>query len=73
MSLIGTLLDAQRVVVRVAYAQSLRDMWILYTCTAGFGLLGSFFIGRQTLPALQLLDSKGMPAPDLELQSVKPS
>jgi hypothetical protein len=73
VGLIEALPDAQRVVRKIAYAESLRDMWILYTCTAGLGLLASIFIGKQPLPELQPMDPETRPHSDLELQAGKPN
>jgi hypothetical protein len=67
VGLIAALPEAQRVVVKAAYGSSLRQMWILYTCTAGFGLLASVFAGKQPLPAMERTDAKKS-GPDLELQ-----
>ena len=39
----------QSIVVRAAYATSLRRMWILYTCTAATALLASAFLGKKVL------------------------
>lgn len=72
VELISDLSEAQRVVVKAAYASSLREIWILYTCTAGLGLLASFFIGKQPLPAMSRTDAKKA-RPDLKLQPVKPT
>lgn len=43
---LNTLGTAQKLVVREAYALSLRKMWILYACTSAAGLVASAFIGR---------------------------
>jgi hypothetical protein len=39
----------QQLVVKEAFAESLRNMWILYTCMAACGLLASVFITKQVL------------------------
>lgn len=39
----------QQLVVKEAFAGSLRNMWILYTCVAACGLLASLFITEQVL------------------------
>jgi hypothetical protein len=54
VGLIVALPAAQMVVVRAVYADSLRDMWILCTFTAGLGLFASIFIGKQALLALEV-------------------
>lgn len=47
---IGTISDpAQQLAVKEAFAFSLRNMWILYTCVSAVGLLASAFIAKQAL------------------------
>jgi hypothetical protein len=40
---------AQLLAVREAFAWSMRNMWILYTCMSGLGVICSFFILRTRL------------------------
>ena len=47
--LIDSLPAAQKSVVRVAFADSLMPMWIMYTVFAAVGLITAFFIGRKVL------------------------
>ena len=49
VDLVADLSAAQRTAVRSAYVASLRDMWILYACAAGLGLIASLFIRDQVL------------------------
>jgi hypothetical protein len=72
VGLVVGLENGQRDVVRIAYASSLREMWILYACTAAVGLVASAFIGKQSLTASQRgnTDAKRR-NDDLELQDRK--
>jgi MFS family permease len=48
--LIRTIADpAQQMAVKEAFAFSMRNMWILYTCVGAFGFVASLFVGKQTL------------------------
>lgn len=47
--LIDSLPPNEKSVVRVAFADSLMPMWIMYTAFAGAGLITAFFIGRKVL------------------------
>lgn len=48
--LIGTILDsARKFVVKEAFAWSLKNMWIMYTCVAACGIVASAFIMKQSL------------------------
>ncbi|KAF1355008.1 MFS multidrug transporter-like protein [Delphinella strobiligena] len=49
VDLIDALPSGPRQVVRVAFAQSLQPMWIMYTCIAVAGLIISLFITKNTL------------------------
>jgi MFS family permease len=47
---VSTIVDPlQKIAVKEAFAWSLRNMWILYTCIAALGVLASAFIQRQVL------------------------
>jgi len=46
---IVTLTQAQKILIKASYTQSLSMMWILYTSTAGVALLLSFLISKRTL------------------------
>lgn len=47
--LIDSLPEKEKSVVRVAFADSLMPMWIMYTAFAGVGLIVAFFIHRKVL------------------------
>ena len=48
--LIRTITDAtQRLAVKQAYAWSLRNLWILYTCVAFLGLIATAFVRKRKL------------------------
>ena len=47
--LIDTLPPQEKTIVRVAFANSLQPMWIMYTCLAGAGFVAMFFIKRKKL------------------------
>jgi EmrB/QacA subfamily drug resistance transporter len=47
--LIDALPEKEKSVVRVAFADSLMPMWIMYTAFAGVGLIVAFFIHRKVL------------------------
>ena len=48
--LIGTITNpAQALVVKQAFAWSLRNMWIMYTCLSGVGIIASVFITKDVL------------------------
>jgi hypothetical protein len=48
--LIRTIADpAHQMAVKEAFAWSMRNMWILYTCVGAFGFVISFFVGKQHL------------------------
>ncbi|KAK3675680.1 hypothetical protein LTR78_004321 [Recurvomyces mirabilis] len=49
--IIDQLPDAQKVVVRKYFAQSLQPMWIMYTCVAAVGIVCALFIRRKVLSA----------------------
>lgn len=49
VELIDSLPAAGKKVVRVAFANSLQPMWIMYTCIAVVGLVVSFFIKKRVL------------------------
>ena len=40
---------AQQLVVREAFAWSIRNMWIMYTCVSFVGVVASFFVKKQYL------------------------
>lgn len=47
---ISTISDtAQKLVVKEAFASSLRNMWILYTCVSFLGVVASAFVKRRVL------------------------
>lgn len=47
---VGTLMDpTQKMAVKEAFAWSLRNMWIFYTCVAALGAVASVFIHRHVL------------------------
>jgi len=46
---IASLPPTEQTVVRIAFANSLQPMWIMYTCFAATGLIATFFIKRKVL------------------------
>ena len=60
--LIDSLPPSQRSVVRVAFADSLMPMWIMYTAFAGAGLLTAFLIKRKVLTSEHHETKTGMEA-----------
>ncbi|KAK3665696.1 hypothetical protein LTR22_003327 [Elasticomyces elasticus] len=58
IELIGTIQDqTARNVVKTAFASSLRNMWIMYTCIAAFGLVAAIFI-KQTHLSMEHTETK---------------
>ncbi|KAK5713710.1 hypothetical protein LTR17_017553 [Elasticomyces elasticus] len=58
VELIGTIQDQMaRNVVKTAFASSLRNMWIMYTCIAAFGLVAAMFI-KQTHLSMEHTETK---------------
>lgn len=60
--LIDSLPPQQRSVVRVAFANSLQPMWIMYTAFAGVGLLTAFLIRRKVLSTQHVETKTGIEA-----------
>lgn len=59
--IVSTIADAgQQMAVKEAFAGSLRNMWILYTCIAACALVSSFFIGRRTLSEIHVETKTGL-------------
>jgi MFS family permease len=50
----------QRLAVQDAYAQSLRNCWIMYTCLAGVGVIASFFIRKAILSSEHVETKTGL-------------
>lgn len=47
---IKTITDlAQRLVVKEAFAWSIRNMWVFYTCVGAVAVVASFFVERKSL------------------------
>jgi len=47
---VSEIVDAgQRLAVKEAFAWSMRNMWIMFTCTAAIGVAASWFVTTQTL------------------------
>lgn len=61
-ALVGHLPPSQRGIATEAYTQSLRTMWIFYTCVAVVGLAASFAIGKQTLSKTHEVTKTGLDA-----------
>ncbi|KAK5681299.1 hypothetical protein LTS10_007061 [Elasticomyces elasticus] len=58
VELIGTIQDqTAKNVVKTAFASSLRNMWIMYTCIAAFGLVAAMFI-KQTHLSMEHTETK---------------
>lgn len=61
-ALVHNLPPSQRDVATLAYTQSLRSMWIFYTCVAVVGLAASFAIGKQQLSKTHQVTKTGLDA-----------
>jgi Major Facilitator Superfamily len=59
---IRSLGPAQKELVKAMFAESLREMWILYACDAATGLVVSGFISKQTLDAEHVDTKTGITA-----------
>jgi hypothetical protein len=59
---IRSLGPAQKELVKAMFAESLREMWILYACDAVTGLVVSGFICKQTLDAEHVDTKTGITA-----------
>lgn len=70
---ISLLPPTQRAIVRGAYATSLRDVWIMNTCTAAIGLAVSFVIGRKILNASSEKPQHARNEADIELRGMEGS
>ncbi|KKY16916.1 putative major facilitator superfamily transporter [Diplodia seriata] len=70
--IVGALPPAQREVAREAFADSLSQMWIVYVCFAGLGLLVSLLIRSKTLANSHEDQKAGMEA-DEERRAAKRS
>jgi hypothetical protein len=62
VAVIKALPPAEREVARTIFAESLHNMWIMYVCFAGLGLLSSFLITRQLLKKEHTVTKTGMDA-----------
>jgi hypothetical protein len=50
VAFISTIKDAgQKMVIRQAFAWSMRNMWIFYACIGGIAVVASFFIKKEAL------------------------
>ena len=59
--IVGTISDpAQKLAVKQAFAWSLRNMWILYTCTSACGVIASVFIAKQVLSKVHVETKTGI-------------
>ena len=67
---IGTLGPRQREVVRLAYVQGLRNMWVMYAVVVGLGLVAGAFITERTLSETYVGVEIGAKAP-LDAEGVK--
>ena len=52
----------QQAAVKEAYASSLRNMWILYTCVSFLGLVAATFIKKQELSKVHVETKTGIPS-----------
>ena len=59
--LIQGLGEAENIAVRKVFAASLKQMWILFACTAATGLICSVFIKRRSLSKLHEVVNVGLP------------
>jgi hypothetical protein len=68
VALINALPPAQRQIARDIFAKSLHDMWIMYACVAGLGLLSSFLITKQVLGREHETTKTGLEAEEVKRQ-----
>lgn len=74
IGLVNNLPEAQKVIARAAFNESLRTMWIMYTAFAGMGLIISLFIGHRTLSKDHKVTKTGLAEEEIkrkELQEKK--
>ena len=65
--LISTIVDlAQKLAVKEAFAWSLRNLWILYTCIAFAGLVATLFVGKRSLSKEHVETKTGLKAEMLQ-------
>ena len=59
--IIRTITDAaQKLAVKQAYAWSLRNLWILYTCVAFLGLVATLFVSKRKLSRVHVETKTGL-------------
>ncbi|OJD29865.1 major facilitator superfamily transporter [Diplodia corticola] len=71
--IVNTLPARQREVAREAFADSLSQMWIVYVCFAGLGLLVSFLIKSKTLAKSHADQKAGVEADEEKRRVLKSS
>jgi len=65
IGLIGTIKDpAQALAVKEAFAWSIRNMWIFYTCVAVLGVIAAFFIRGSRLSSEHVETRTGLLTPE---------
>ena len=57
---------SQKLVVKEAFAWSLRNLWVLYTCIALLGLIATVFVGKRELSREHVETKTGIKATDVE-------
>lgn len=59
--IVGTIVDAgQKAAVKMAFADSLRNLWIFYSCAAGCTFVCSWFVGRRVLSSVHVETVTGL-------------
>ena len=68
---ISTIKDtAQKLAVKEAFAWSLRNLWILYTCVAFIGLVASGFVGKRELTREHVETKTGIGKTNVETAAI---
>ena len=67
VQVIGTIVDlAQKLAIKEAFAWSLRNLWILYTCIAFVGFIATVFVGEKSLSKEHVETKTGLKAEMLQ-------
>ncbi|KAL8793292.1 MAG: hypothetical protein Q9195_004069 [Heterodermia aff. obscurata] len=68
VQVISTIVNiAQKLAIKEAFALSLRNLWILYTCVAFLGLVATVFVGKKTLSKEHIETKTGLKAEMLQV------
>ena len=63
VQVISTIVDiSHKIAIKEAYAWSLRNLWILYTCIAFLGLVATAFVGKRKLSTEHVETKTGLKA-----------